>query len=282
MASLVEVPLPPRRHPLRKYFRIFQVSLIERLTYRADFLLGTVLRFLPMITTILLWQAIYAGSGEESIDGFSFRQMISYLLLVHVSRMFSSMPGLAQGIARQIRDGTLKKYLLQPIDMVAYLVAYRVAHKAAYIATSCLPYALLFYLCRYYFDGFPDAPTMVGYVVSLLLGFLIGFFFEACIGMIGFWFLEVSSFLYVISTLNFFTSGHMFPLDILPPFWALVFKSLPFQYLAYYPAMIFLGKIEGWDLVTGLAIEAFWAVLFIGLSRWMYYQGLKQYSAFGG
>lgn len=282
MAGLIEVPLPPRRHPLRKYYRIFQVSLVERLTYRADFLLGTVLRFLPMLTTILLWQAIYTGSGKSDLDGFTFREMIAYLLLVHVSRMFSSMPGLAQGIARQIRDGSLKKYLLQPIDMVAYLVAYRIAHKAAYIATSALPYAGLFYVCRNYFDGFPDPLTMVGYVISLLLGFLIGFFFEACIGMIGFWFLEVSSFLYVISTLNFFTSGHMFPLDILPSFWATVFKSLPFQYLAYYPAIIFLGKVQGWDLVRGLGVQAFWALLFIGLSRWLYSQGLKQYSAYGG
>ena len=59
--------------------------------------------------------------------------MIAYLLLIHISRMFSSMPGLAAGIARDIRDGTLKKYLLQPLDMIGYLVAYRVAHKVAYI-----------------------------------------------------------------------------------------------------------------------------------------------------
>ena len=34
------------------------------MTYRGDFLLGTILRFLPMVTTILLWQAIYAGSRQ--------------------------------------------------------------------------------------------------------------------------------------------------------------------------------------------------------------------------
>ena len=46
--------------------------------------------------------------------------MIAYLLLVQISRMFSSMPGLSGGIARDIRDGNLKKYLLQPIDMLWY------------------------------------------------------------------------------------------------------------------------------------------------------------------
>ena len=50
--------------------------------------------------------------------------------------MFSSMPGLAAGIARDIREGTLKKYLLQPIDLIGYLVSYRVAHKMAYIVVG--------------------------------------------------------------------------------------------------------------------------------------------------
>lgn len=267
---------------VRKYSKIIRVSLIERMTYRGDFILSTFLRFLPMVTTILLWKAIYQGSGQEVISRFSFREMIAYLLLVHVSRMFSSMPGLAFGIARDIREGTLKKYLLQPIHMIGYLVSYRMAHKIAYIVTSALPYGLLFFLCREYFDGFPDALTLLAYAVSLLLAFVVGFFFEATIGMVGFWFLEVTSFLYVVNTLNFFVSGHMFPLDLLPPFWAGLLKALPFQYMAYFPAAIFLGKITGADLVYGLIGELIWALVFIGLASGLYRVGLRRYSAYGG
>src|SRR5262249_24600125 len=116
---------------LKKYLRIYRVSLTERIIYRGDFFLSTILRFLPMVTTILLWQAIFAGTQGKPIAGFSHRQMIAYLLLVHVSRMFSSMPGLAPTIARDVREGTLKKYLLQPLDMQLYLLAYRAAHKTA-------------------------------------------------------------------------------------------------------------------------------------------------------
>src|SRR3989442_10625760 len=146
----VDLPAPGWLQELRKYYNIFRVSLIERLTSRGDFFLATFLRFLPMVTTILLWEAIYAGVDHDDVVGYSRRQMIAYLLLVHVSRMFSSMPGLAGGIARDIREGTLKKYLLQPLDMIGYLLCYRVAHKAAYITTVALPYAVLFFLCRDY------------------------------------------------------------------------------------------------------------------------------------
>lgn len=267
---------------LRKYLNIFRASLVERMAYRSDFLLGTVLRFLPVVTTVLLWEAIYAGSGEDEIAGFTRKQMIAYLLLIHISRMFSSMPGLAGGISRDIREGTLKKYLVQPLDMIGYLLSYRMAHKTAYITTSFLPYAGLFLACSSYFDGFPDAPTFLAYVVSLLLAFLIGFFFEACIGMTGFWLLEVTSLLWIVTTLTYFISGQMVPLDILPPFWANLLKAAPFQYLAYFPAVVFLGKVQGWDLVQGLVIEAAWVVALIGLTRWLFARGLRRYSAYGG
>jgi ABC-2 type transport system permease protein len=282
-------PEPPRRPlgsvaALRKYSKIFRVTLVERMTYRADFLLTTFLRFIPMLTTILLWQAIYAGAGRASLSGYRFQEMIAYLLLVNISRMFSSMPGLAGGIARDIREGTLKKYLLQPLDMIGYLVSYRVAHKVSYIVASAFPYAVLFFLCRRYFYGLvpADPLTWLAYAASLVLAFFVGFFFEASVGMVGFWFLEVTSLLYIVMTLNFFISGHMLPLDLLPPFWAGLLKWLPFQYMAYFPAVVFLGKVKGRELATWLLAELCWAVVLMVLARWLYRRGLRRYSAFGG
>jgi ABC-2 type transport system permease protein len=275
-----------KRGSLSKYLSIFRVSLKERMTYRADFLLGTILRFLPMVTTILLWQAIYVGSGQAELGSvnirFRYREMIAYLLLTNISRMFSSMPGLAGGIAREIREGTMKRYLVQPIDMIGYLLVYRVAHKVTYIIMSFLPYALLFFLCRDFFDGFPDALTMGAFALSLVLSFLVGFFFEVSVGMVGFWFLEVTSLLYIVMTLNFFISGHMLPLDLLPEPWASFLKLLPFQYMAYFPAVVFLGKVQGMTLVKYLLAELFWVAFFMVLARVLYRSGLRRYSAFGG
>jgi ABC-2 type transport system permease protein len=269
---------------VRKYLNIFRVSLGERLVYRADFFFTTLLRFLPMLTTILLWEAVFRGANEKEFHGWSRDRMIAYLLLVHISRMFSSMPGHASSIAQDIRDGSLKKYLIQPIDLISYLVSYRAAHKVAYIATTALPYAFLFFLCRGYFASidFPDWTTWLAYFASLLMGFVIGFFFETCMGMTAFWFLEVTSLLYIVGTINFFVSGHMFPLDILPEQVAWFLKMLPFQYLAYFPAAVMVGKIQGQDLVIGLLVEVAWAVFFVVLARVLYRLGLRRYSAFGG
>ncbi len=268
------------------WWTILRISVEERLVYRGDFALGTLMRFLPIVTQIFLWAAVFSAIGSTSdgsqIAGYSYRDFIAYYLLTMVSRAFSSMPGLATGIARDIRDGTVKKYLIQPIDMVSFLLLYRTAHKLVYYTVAAVPFGLVFYVCRGYFPGWPDAVTLLAFVASLVMSFLLGFFLEATLGMIGFWFLEVSSLLFVYMLFNFFFSGHMFPIDMLPGIWGQLVRLIPLQYLAYFPSAVFLGKIAGADLAWGLAGQLAWVVVFMAASRAVFHFGVRRYSGFGG
>ena len=267
------------------YFTVLRTSIAERLVYRADFALGTLMRFLPLVTQIFLWQAVFAGmatSSNKSVAGYTMDNMIAYYLLTNVSRALSSMPGLAGGIAKDIRDGTIKKYLLQPVDMLTFVLMNRLAHKLVYYIVAAVPFALVFWLCRGYFSGWPDALTMLAFIASLVMGFLLGFFMEATLGMIGFWFLEVNSLLFVYMLVSFFFSGQMFPPEMMPPFWTALIKAIPLQYLAYFPVSVFLHKTTGAALVHGLVIEALWVMFFIVASRTLFHVGVKRYSAFGG
>ncbi len=268
------------------WWTIFRIALEERLAYRGDFALGTLMRFLPIITQIFLWWAVFESLGDASnsrLAGYSFPDMVAYYLLSMLGRAFSSMPGLASTVARQIRDGEIKKFLVQPIDLIGFFLLGRVAHKLAYYTIATLPFALVFFLCRGYFtDGWPNAEVLCAFVVSLALAFLLGFLLDLCIGLIGFWFLEVSSLLFIYMLLNFFLSGHMFPLDLLPESWQTVVGYLPFKYLAYMPAAIFLGKVPEEELWQEIGLEFAWLVGLVVVARILYARGLKRYSGYGG
>jgi ABC-2 type transport system permease protein len=269
------------------WWTVLRISIEERLVYRGDFALGTLMRFLPIVTQIFLWGAVFAGLGSAAnehrrIAGYTYDDFIAYYMLTMISRAFSSMPGLASGIARDVRDGTIKKYLIQPIDMIGFLLLYRIAHKLVYYLIALAPFALVFYLCRGYFPPWPDGPTMLAFLASLVMAFLLGFFLDATIGMIGFWFLEVSSLLFVYMLFNFFFSGHMFPIDMLPGVWGGLVRMIPLQYLAYFPAAIFLGKVTGQQLVLGLVVEFLWMVFFMVASRVAFHRGVRHYSGYGG
>lgn len=265
------------------WWTILRISLEERLVYRGDFALGTLMRFMPIVTQIFLWAAVFASIyPKATIAGYSYREMVAYYLLTMVARAFSSMPALASSIAAQIRTGEVKKYLIQPIDMVGFMLLNRVAHKLAYYSVALGPFALVFFLCRSYFNGWPSATTLAAFAASLILGFLLGYFLEACMGLVGFWFLEVSSLLFVYMLFSFFLSGHMFPLDMLGEPWRTIVEIAPLQYLAYFPAAVFLEKITGPELVRGLLVEVAWVVFFIVLSRVLFARGVRRYSGYGG
>ncbi len=268
------------------YWTILSISLQERLVYRVEFAMSTLMRFLPIITQIFLWQAIFSAvevaRHGETIAGYTFHSMIAYYLLTTISRAFSSMPGLASGIARDIRDGTVKKFLIQPIDMLSFLLVRRIAHKLVYYLVAAGPFALVFFLCRGFFAGWPEPEVFAAFVLSLFLAFLLGFFLEATLGMIGFWFLEVTSLMFVYMLLSFFFSGHMFPIDLLPGVWGDLVRLLPLQYLAYFPAAVFLGRVSGPALVAGLWVQCAWVVFFAVAARVAFHFGVRRYSGFGG
>lgn len=281
---------PSLRHQLQTWWTILRIALEERLVYRGDFALGTLMRFLPVVTQIFLWYAVFDSLAAEqgrsepgmAIRGYSYDDFVAYYLMTMIARAFSSMPGLAGGIASEVRNGDIKRFLIQPLDMIGFLLLARVAHKLAYYSVAIGPFALVFFLCRGYFPGWPPPQVLLAFSLSLVLGFLLGFFLEASLGLLAFWFLEVRSFLFVFMLFSFFLSGHMFPLDMLPRPWDALVRLLPFQFLAYFPAAVFLEKITGPDLSWALWVETTWTLLFIVLSRWLFTRGARRYSAFGG
>ena len=90
---------------IRVNWIILKTCLEERFVYRADFAFATLVRFLPIVTQVFLWGAIYRGaSADENVrlNSYTYRDMVAYYLLAMLGRAFSSMPGLASGIARDV------------------------------------------------------------------------------------------------------------------------------------------------------------------------------------
>lgn len=75
---------------LRVNWIILRTCLEERLVYRADFALGTLFRFLPIVTQIFLWWAIFVdpetGQPRADIAGYSYEDMVAYYLLAMIGR----------------------------------------------------------------------------------------------------------------------------------------------------------------------------------------------------
>ncbi len=73
----------------------------------------------------------------------------------------------------------------------------------------------------------------------------------------------------------------MFPLDIFPKIFYQAISLLPFPYLLFFQANVYLGKITGPDFFKGLTVMLFWLIVGIILLRKEWKLGLETYQSEG-
>ena len=279
-----EVTVP--KSPFHKYWVILSTRTQEDMSYRANYVFGAVFRFLPLVTTIFLWYAVYearkVSGAPPTIQGMSYLDIIAYYAVMYVARGFSSFPGTMSDIHKDIKDGLLNRYLIRPMSYFGYQVMYRLAHKLVFWYVALFTFPPIFYLLRHYFSHTPTLIEIGAFIVSIFIAFWIGILFCFMIGLLAFWFLEISTFLFVVMMIEYFLSGQLIPLNILPAGLQPFLQWAPFGYEAYWPCAILLGKVPQDHLLGLLGVGFLWIGIFFAASQLLWRIGLKRYSAVGG
>ena len=143
-------PATVSRPSFHKYWVILSTRTQEDMAYRANYVFGAIFRFLPLVTMVFLWWAVYKSRAESggptTIGGMTFEDMVVYNALMYIARGFSSVPGTMSDISKDIKDGLLNRYLIKPLNYLWYQVMYRLAHKLVfwYIALLTFPPSSIF------------------------------------------------------------------------------------------------------------------------------------------
>ena len=275
----VAVGFWPRR--VKKYWHVINIGIQNTLVYRVNFLFRALFGLLPLIATISLWRAIYAGQPGD-VAGYSLAQMISYYLIVTIVDALTAVNEDDWQIAADIKDGNISQFLLKPIDYLTYRLCLFGAGRLVYTAVAFVPVAVFIFLQRASFVAPADAATMGWFALSLVLTGLLQFFLSYTMALLAFWVLEVSTFIFIVFAFEYIAGGHLFPLDILPPALAKALYCTPFPYQLFFPVNIYLGRVTGGALYQGLCIQAAWVLAGYLLARVVWSRGIRKYSAVGG
>ncbi|HXG47528.1 MAG TPA: ABC-2 family transporter protein [Methylomirabilota bacterium] len=268
---------------MRKYWHVINIGIQNTLVYRVNFLFRALLGLIPLTATLFLWRAIYSGRGEGGeVAAYSLAAMTSYYLLVTIVDALTAVTEDDWQVAADIKDGHVSQFLLKPIDYLTYRLCLFVSGRLIYTAVAALPVAGFIWLQREYFVAPPDALTFAAFAVSVVLTGLLQFFVSYTMALLAFWVLEVATFIFILYAFEYVAGGHLFPLDILPPAIAAALNYTPFPYMLYFPVSVYLGRVSGDALWTGLATQAFWVLATYGLARFVWSRGIRKYSAVGG
>ena len=268
---------------MKKYWHVLGIGIQNNLTYRFNFLARATLGLIPLVAMLYVWRTIYADKGTGGMVGtYSLTGMISYYLLITVVDALTAVNEDDWQIATDIKDGNISQFLLKPIDYLWYRLCLFVSGRLTYLAVAVIPLTLfILYLHRYLVLP-PSWAAFGAFLVSTVLTALLQFFISYAMAMLAFWVLEVSTFIFILFAFEFIASGHLFPLDILPPGLERALYFTPFPYQLYFPVSIYMGRTTGMDLLCGLLVQALWVIAAYGVARLAWRRGIKHYSAVGG
>lgn len=279
---------------MKKYWHVMKIGVANMLVYRFNFFFRAAVSLVPLLATIYLWQTIYRGQKPD-VAGYSLGAMISYYLLVTIVDTLTAVNEDDWQIAADIKDGNISQFLLKPIDYLWYRLCLFLSGRVTYLAVAVIPLTLFILYLHQYFVLPPNWTAFGCFLLSTVLTALLQFFTSYAMAMLAFWLLEISTLIFILFSFEYIASGHMFPLDMLPsalehsglsPAFAQAFYHAlmltPFPYQMYFPVALYMGKISGADLWSGLLAQFLWVVIAYALARFMWRRGIKKYSAFGG
>ena len=230
-----------------------------------------------------LWRTIYAGKVcGHALSGYTEAQMIFYYIMVAIVDVLTAVNEDDWQIAADIREGNISQFLLKPVDYLWYRLCLFFSARIAFISMACIPLAVFIFCFRGYCVAPASATALAVFPLSLVLTALLQFFISYAMAMLAFWLLEISTFIFILFAFEYLASGHLFPLDVLPPLLNHILFFTPFPYQLYFPISIYMGKVAGLDLWRGLLIQFLWVVLTYAFARFMWRRGVRKYSAFGG
>src|SRR5678815_1344808 len=264
-----------------KYWKLFEIGLQNTFVYRWNFLLRTIFGIVPLIGMIFIWRAVFESSGKP-IAGYDYSSMIFYFMVtVFLDNLITPTEDEWQ-IAAEIREGRISAYLIKPMNYLLYRISAYLSYRLLYIAVVLTPILGLAIFFREYIRLPTHFSTWPVLALSTLMAAGIQFFIAYGIAMLSFWILEISTIVFILYSFEYFLSGHVFPLDIMPPWLQGFLHWSPFTYELFFPAQIAMERVRGTALWEGLAIQAGWLIFFAVLARVVWTQGLRRYQAFGG
>jgi len=241
---------------VKKYFKIFKISLISYLEYRVNFVLSFLFSLVPFSVSVLLWVAVARHS-----EFIKVKEVVSYYFVILI-----------------VKNITTTK----PYNYCFYNLMADLPERIVFIVMNFIPLILIYTFLHNYINLDLSLIKVFFFIIFLILGYLINFFIDFLIGLYSFYFSKISSLYTSIKVLRSLSSGNIFPLLMLPAKIFFTLQILPFMYTSYVPTMLLLEKTSFDMILKNLFISVAWLSVLCLFSAILWKSGMKRYSAYGG
>jgi ABC-2 type transport system permease protein len=247
------------------------------MAYQIWFWVGLVLSIISMAILVFFWRAIYAET--ETISGLAQNQTINYILLAFIFMPLTSND-LVWEFGSNLREGMMIHHLLRPVNfqgmnyvqMLGGLVM-RLALNIPMVVVAILAFGLRLPA---------DPATWLAFLLSAMLGFTVMFFFNWFLACFTFYTTEVWGLGVLLEGMNFFLSGALVPLVMMPEWLRTVVLSVPFAQALAVPVGLLTGITPLSEAPQVWLVQILWIIGMWILSTLFFRVAVRKITVQGG
>lgn len=259
------------------YFNNIRLYICRELTFRWIFIWRIVGNILFLLLYKGLWKSIFAGS--EVLKGFTINQLMTYYILARIITLFTSTR-IDRDISRTILSGNFSTLLLKPVNPLLTLATSKLATSLTRLLIFCIPIAVV---SKFFFKMITpfNIISFIGFVLSLLLAFILKLNIDILAGQIAFWVRGTEAVTHLKDFVFWLFSGSLIPLAFFPNTLHIITNYLPFRMIIDLPARIYIYGLENKQIIQ-LGIACFWCIVLVLLNKLVYKNGIKNMIVYGG
>jgi ABC-2 type transport system permease protein len=240
----------------RTFQAFFGTSFRRNLAYRSEVWLSILFGLVAIAIQAAIWRALL---GDGAAEGVTVDDMVTYVIITTVISTIS-MHRLVTDVDERLRSGDIAIDLVKPMHYPALQFADQLGRSAFQLAFVVVPMVTLAALA---FDvRVPAGPSAgAAFIAALAIALLVSFTQGLLLALLAFWFLTTFHFIWANGALVTLFGGGSLPLWFFPDALETIARLLPYQYVAFVPAAIWLGELSGGEIGASLALGAVWVAI---------------------
>lgn len=272
---------------MRKFFRTYlpfaSNELKRQLSYKGAFYLWILISMFSSFISYFLWMAIYGSSESGVIGNLTQKEMVVYVFMVYVTSSMVTV-SISDWVSEDVVKGNVAMNLIKPIDYRMSLISMAVGNMAYRLLAPGIFVWIGIEIYKVFRLGMEPVSfgTIVVFLLSCAMSFLIFVLFDFCFGMIAFFTTYIFGLMLVKDAILKLLTGQLIPISLFPEVFQNIFEFLPFSSMVYTPVMIYLGKYSGKTMMSALGRQVFWVVFLYALGSVIWKQVSKRLVVLGG
>ena len=276
---------------LKKYKPFIRASAMDMMAWRFNILVWVIVTVFEVACLIFLWLAVYSSSEggiDASINGFTYKEMISYVVLTTVFGFVTFNNDTLWYINQDIRKGTIGNYVIKPISYRGKFVASNIG--------AFLMMSLVFGTPLYGASlgvligiGFLPVPSVLDFIahfglflVASVLACLLNDTISYIFGVLCFYTSAAWGLNALKQTIISFLSGTLLPIAFFPNVFREIVSYMPFAGMSQNPVLILMMKYSYLECLQVILISLGWLIVLEVFAKLLFNHAIKMVTVQGG